>query len=382
MLSRKDEFQRGWPVLLACAFGTGTGVAPLEAYSLGAFIEPLNRDFGWTRAQVAAAPFFFSIGTLIFGVAVGALADRLGPRPVVLWSQILLVTAFVSMGIVGGHYWTLYAGYFLLAAFGAGTLPMVWSRAVTGWFVRARGVALGLSLVGTGLIGAALPLYVSWLVGIVGWRGAYAGLGLLTLVLGFPLALWAFHEPPGDARARAAEAAGASVVPLAGMTYAEAVKTPCFWQMTLSFFLAAFGIGGAMIHFLPLLTDRGIETAAAAALVGLMGIAVTAGRLVSGFLLDLIGGPKVAFVMFMGPAVACVLLLYSGAGYAACGTAIVLMGLAAGAEHDVAGYLSAQIFGRLNYAAIYGTIYAVYGIGAGIGEIGRASCRERVYVLV
>ena len=370
MRSKRQEFRRAWPVLVASAMGAGTGVAPLAFYSLGAFVDPLGNEFGWSRAQVTASLGFLTVATLLVGAAVGALADRYGARKVALISQVLLVLALAAMSLLTSQVWTLYAGYFLLAILGAGTLPIIWSRPIIGWFVRSRGLALGLSLVTTGLCGALLPSYVSWLTSEVGWRGAYIGLAALPLLLGIPVVILLFREPPPEMPSLPAfAAAGNRTLDANDYTFRDALRTWRFWQMSLAFFLAASAIGAVLVHSLPLLMDRGIERGTAAALAGLLGLAVTFGRLISGYCLDIFGGPRVAFIMFAAPALACVLLTVSGNNLFLCGLAIFLVGLAAGAEYDIAAYFTAHYFGQRHYGAIYGLVYTLYGVSTGFSPL-------------
>ncbi len=362
---RRHEFARGWPVVLATAFGAGCGAVPLASYSFSVLVDPLHQQFGWSRAEITTAPMFLSFGGLAAGVIAGAMADRFGARRVVLWSQVLLIAAFAAMTQMG----TLsqfYAGYVAVAILGAGTMTMTWSRAVTGWFVAGRGLALGLSLVGTGLIGAALPTYLRFLMAQGGWQAAYLGLAALPLVLGLPLTYAFFREPEDtapDASMRVSSLDDTS------FSFARAVRTLCFWQMAAAFLILALAVSAVMIHTIPLLTDRGIVASRAAALAALIGISVTCGRLTSGFLLDRVRGPIVAFFMFALPAVSCLILLGAGNNLWLCGFAIALVGLAGGAEHDIAAYFCASFFGRAHYGKTYGLLYALYGIGAGLGPL-------------
>ena len=81
-MSRQAEFRRAWPVVLASAFGAGTGAVPLAFYSFGALIGPLQRAFGWTRAEItaAAAREYAQFAELLGGAAnadaLAAFADR------------------------------------------------------------------------------------------------------------------------------------------------------------------------------------------------------------------------------------------------------------------------------------------------------------------
>lgn len=371
-LSKSAEFRAGWRVVLASAFGAGAGAIPLAFYSFGALIDPLSQAFGWTRAEITAAPLFLTLGGLLAGVFAGGLADRFGARRVAITSQVALVFAFAALSLMPPSLPAFYAAYAMIAIMGAGTMTMTWARAITGWFVSARGVALGLSLIGTGLIGAFLPTYITFIVTHYGWRAAYLGLAALPLILGLPLTLLFFREPPAD---EARQSAAIVDVPDDGsFSFAEALGTRCFWQMTASFTIAALAISSVNVHALPMLTDRGIDPAKAAGLTGLVGISVVFGRLVSGYMLDIFRGPSVAFVMFALPALSCIILTISGTNLWLTGVAIVVVGLAAGAEHDIAAYFCANYFGRRHYGKVYGLLYTLYGVGSGIGPLvtGRA----------
>lgn len=362
MLSKADEFKRAWPVVLASAVGAGTGVSALTFYSLGAFVEPFSQEFGWTRAQVTAAPLFMTMASLLMGPVVGWLADRYGARPIAIWCQVMFVIAVACLSLVTSSVWTLYFGFFMIAFLGAGTMPITWTRAITGWFFSARGIALGLALMGTGLMGMVAPSYANFLIDEYGWRMAYVGLAALPLILGLPLSLLFFRDPPAPER----NADGSAAAEVWGFSLGEAVRTWRFWQMAAAFFIAAAGIGGVLVHALPLLTDRGIDRGTAAAVAGLLGLSVTLGRVFTGFLLDRFFGPRVAFMMLVMPTFACGLLLVSGDNIFLCGLGIVLVGLAAGAEFDIAAYFVSRYFGRRNYGAIYGLLYTIFVIGSAL----------------
>lgn len=372
MPSKQQEFRRAWPVVGAAAVGAATGVASVAFYSIGAFVEPLSREFGWSRAEITAAPSFLTAGMMLVGAGVGALADRHGARRVALISQALLALALAGLSLMNGHLWTLYLGYFLLAVLGSGTLPMIWSRTIVGWFSTGRGLALGVSLVGTGICGALLPAYIIWLSNLVGWRGAFLGLAALPLLLGLPLALLFFRDAPvGVAAPAGSAAAKVALVDAAddarSTTFGAAIRTWRFWQMTLAFFIVTTAVGAVLVHSMPLMMDRGIARSTAAALAGVLGIAVMTGRLLSGYCLDVYSGARVAFIVFAMPALGCALLSVAGDNLALCGLSLFLVGIAAGAEYDIAAYFTAQFFGRRHFGAIYGLVYTLYCVGSGVG---------------
>lgn len=74
----RTEWRRHWPTVLA-ALG-GVGISTMTIYSAGLFIEPFEREFGWTRAQIAFGPTLSAVSGVLLGPFAGAAIDRLGPR--------------------------------------------------------------------------------------------------------------------------------------------------------------------------------------------------------------------------------------------------------------------------------------------------------------
>jgi len=362
MLSKTDEFKRGWTVVLAAAVGAGTGVSALTFYTLGAFIEPLSADMGWTRAQISAAPLFMTAASLLMGPVAGALADKFGARPVAIYCQIMFVLAVAGLSLATDAIWTFYAGFFLLAFLGCGTMPITWTRAITGWFFSARGLALGFALMGTGLMGMVAPSLATTLIGEFGWRMAYVGLACVPLFIGLPLAIAFFRDPP-----KAETTSGAAGNSDGwGLSFKEATRTRLFWQMSAGFFIAAMGVGAMLVHALPLLQEHGLDRSTAAQVAGLFGLSVVVGRIFTGYLLDRMFGPTVAMIMFAAPALGCIMILVAGSNVVVCAIAIIIFGFAAGAEFDIAAYFVARYFGRKNYGAIYGLLYTIFVVGSAI----------------
>jgi MFS family permease len=130
---------------------------------------------------------------------------------------------------------------------------------------------------------------------------------------------------------------------------------------------AAIAVGGVIVHFVPMLTDAGLTPTRAGALAGLLGLAIIAGRLATGILVDRVFAPRVAFVVFMLSAVGCWLLAWGGVAWAA--QAAILVGFAMGAEIDLISYCVARYFGMAAYGRIYGWLYAVFMIGTAIGPL-------------
>ncbi len=102
---------------------------------------------------------------------------------------------------IQGQLWMLYLAYGVMAVLGAGTSPVTWTSAITANFDRTRGMALGLTLTGTGICAVLAPQYGVWLVESFGWRVAYLGLALLPILFAGPIVYFGFR-PEGSAAAK------------------------------------------------------------------------------------------------------------------------------------------------------------------------------------
>jgi MFS family permease len=193
---------------------------------------------------------------------LGYLLDRVGARRVILPCVTVFGCTFASLALLTPHLWHLYATFAILGAVGNGTAHLAYTRAVSTWFVRRRGMALALVMTG-GAVGAmVLPPVAQALIQSLGWRGAFAVLGAMVLVVGLPVVVPLIREKPGFERRRV-EAAGASVQ--------QAIRSRPFWILVVVLFLGSIGQNGMITHLSAMLTDRGVSSHNAAIAVSLMG---------------------------------------------------------------------------------------------------------------
>jgi predicted MFS family arabinose efflux permease len=356
------EFKRGWRTLLASGMGNGAGLSGLPFYTFGVFVLPLVEAFGWQRGRVSIAASFMIIGTAISAPIIGSIIDRFGARRVALLSMSGLGLGYLAMTQLGGNLTLFYAAWLMMALLGAGTTPVVWTRAVNMWFDGGRGLALGLCLGGSGVASIFAPALTTQAIRTYGWQGGYMALGLFILIVAVPIIALLYKDREQTPDVKAAEAA-----PKHGVTLDESLKTVSFWKIAVGFFFISGVIAGLIINLVPLLVDRGLSQMDAAGIAGIMGLAVLGGRIGVGFLLDRFPAAVVARLLLGLSGAGCFLLTLEGAGTWAAILAVISLGLAAAAEVDLVAFLTSRWFGMKAYGKIYGFQLSAFYLGAAVG---------------
>ena len=361
-IMQHNEFKRGWAVLLGAFIGSGVGLASMVYYSTGIWIRPWQEEFGWTRAEIGLQQSISVIVMMALAPLVGRLIDRYGLRPVTAicllgYGLFLAVFPFMS-----GSLLVLYALSFGYAVFGVGTTGLAFTRAVNAFFIKNRGLALGICLTSTGVMAFVMPRFMTPYVAEHGWRAGFWVMFAIVMI-STPLVYFLLRDAPeedGTDDELAAQAQG-------GLTFAEAIRTVTFWKVAAIFFLVSTAVLGLIPAFIPLLQDAGMTPQQAGSIGAAMGLSVMVARLLIGFIIDRVFAPYVAAAAFSLVALGCLALGLGGIGFAM--PAAIAMGLAVGAELDLIGYFTARYFGMANYGAIYGSQYSIFIFGAAIGPI-------------
>ncbi len=358
------RFTNPWWVVVGAVTGLLVCNGPVLGFTFGVFLKPIMADMGWQRGTASAAMAFGGVVAALTVPLLGWMMDRWSIRRVALPG---LVVYALAMGLLGlsPHSLLFFTILFALAE-GASAIqtPIGYAKAIAAWFDRRRGLALGIAMSGIGLGGFVMPQLADALIERVGWRGAYASLGLLTLVIAFPaVALWIREPRAGEGEHRGNIGA---VGALPGLSARQALGSSHFWILLAVFFLVAITVNGTAAHVVPLLTDAGIKPAAAAATMGIFGLATMTGRLLAGYLVDRFFASYVATVLFLGP-VAGFALLASAAGSSPT-FGVILLGLGLGTEIDLIAFLVSRYLGQRAFGQIYGYCFMVFGLGSSFGR--------------
>jgi MFS family permease len=356
------EFRNPWWVVFGGITGLIVCNGPVLAFTFGVFLKPIMADMGWQRGT---ASFALAVGEFLAAFAVpiyGRMMDRWTIRKVAL-PGIVAFAAFLCLMGTTPHSLAIFTLFFALASIaGAIQTPLGYTKAISAWFDRRRGLALGAALAGVGLGGIIVPQLANYLIAQLGWRGAYMILGGMVLAIAFPAVALFVREPrPGEGERHDSHAEF-----LPGLTPREAIATAPFWLLAATFFFVAMALLGSSAHVVPLLTDRGMTPAAATATFGLFGLSTLCGRLLSGWLIDRIFASYVASFFWLAPVGGFVLLI-SGYGLLP-GLGVVMIGLGLGTEVDLIAFMISRYLGLKAFGALYGLFFMAFALGGAVGR--------------
>src|SRR6516225_8435418 len=357
------SFTNPWWVVAGSVGGLVVCNGPVLGFTFGVFLKPIMADMGWQRGTASFALSFGGVCSALTVPVLGRMMDRSSIRRVALPGLVGYAFAMCLLGLSPKSLVIFTLLFALAEAASAVQTPIGYAKAISAWFDPRRGLALGIAMSGVGLGGFIMPQLAQMLIERVGWRSAYPILGLLTLAIAFPLvALWIREPRPGEGERRTVMSLDA-----AGLSVRDAARTRRFWLMGAAFFLVAIAVNGAVAHVVPLLTDHGVSAAAAAAIMGIFGLATMAGRLLAGYLVDRIFAPLVATVFFLAPIAGFAFLASAAGPLPAIG--VVLMGLGLGTEIDLIAFLVTRYFGQRAFGEIYGYFFMIFGLGSSLGRM-------------
>lgn len=362
-----------WSVLLGCFIGMAVATPALLLQPMGLFVKPVTAEFGWSRTEFSAILSAAALCNALVLPLAGYLVDRLG-APLMIGIGVTLGSAsYAALSLAHS-----YTAFLLLVAASVVTGNMASYPAYMGlvqrWFDRRLGLALAVTSTGIGVGVAGFSFLIARLIASQGWRAAFQVAGAAALVIGLVNLLLLIRDnrgPMPEAERRPASVAVASD----GHTLREALGTRDFWLYAVSALLVILALVGCNFNLPALLSDRGVAPAGVATVVAVGSAGSLFGRLVTGILLDRWSARVVAGLFFLGQALGFVLLLVGGLVWAL--PANFLLGTVTGAEIDLLGFLVARRFGRLAYARIFGTCFAVTLIGAVLGPVVMASIYDR-----
>jgi MFS family permease len=356
---------RGWIivagafVVLFLAYGT--------QYAFGVFFSALLAEFHWSRASLSGAFSLYAFVYSAFGLVAGRLTDRFGPRVVIATGGVLLGAGLAGMAGVTAL-WQPYLLYGAVAALGMSTAYVPCNATVVRWFVRRRGLAVGLASAGGSLGTFVLPPVAHWLVSALGWRRAYLVFGAVIFLALAVVATVMRRDPESMGLHPDGAAPSVAAGSLHGWTVRRAVRTSAFWALFVIFGLHWVPVFIPLVHLVPLARDLGVEPLRAATLVSLVGIAAVLGRLTMGWVSDRVGRRVILGVGLVVQAAAFVALGLA-AGLPGLAAAALLFGFSYATVSTIFPAMVGDFFGRVHAGGVVGLLFGLAAPTAALGPV-------------
>ncbi|MBT8214529.1 MAG: MFS transporter [Acidimicrobiia bacterium] len=368
----------GWRIL-ALATLTAALTGPGQTIGVSVFIDPLIEDLALTRSQVSTA---YLIGTMTAALGlplIGQQIDRIGVRRAMTLIGLAFGAALVGMSGVQGFV-TLTLGFVGIRMFGQGSLSLVSTVAVTHWFERRRGTALGLFSTGTSILMSLVPVGLSLVIEAYDWRAAWLTSAVLIWFLVIPIARYGLIDRPADVGQLpdGARPTGQRTAPTprrSSMTRGEALRTGRFWVLVAASMSVGMLSTALNFHQISLLGDAGLTATEAAIMFLPQVIGAAIAGVVFGYLSDRLTG-RVLIPMSMSLLAASLLL----AANLSPGILIVLyavtLGSAGGASRSVSATLLPRWFGTRHIGAVQGTATFLNVASTALGPVAFSIARD------
>ncbi|CAN7564277.1 MFS transporter [Phenylobacterium sp. LjRoot219] len=353
-----SEFKLNWQPLLAASIGLGLGSA-LGHYTLSLFGPALIAEFGWSKAQFALIGSL-PLAALVLVPFAGRFTDRFGTRTAAMVGFTALPLGFLAFSMMSGNIVQFFAIWLAQHVFAILTTSLVFCRVVAERFDKSRGLALSLVMTAPPLAGAIAAPLLGDLIETEGWRAGYLALALVTGAGGL-VAITMMGRTKRERPAASTE------LHLTRAELGRLLRQPTLLLILGGMFLVNIPQVVASSQLKLILLDRDVASQTATWMVSLYAIGVIVGRFLSGLALDRVqphlvaiaalGLPAIGYFIFASPLTSVAILV----------GAVMVIGLAQGAESDIGAYLISRRFDMKNFSLLLSFVTAALGLGSAVG---------------
>lgn len=342
--------------IVATAFLSLFALVGIAYYGLPFFYDFMTKEHGWSRAMVTSGN---AVGKLLvgpmFGFVAGWMIDRYGPRRLMISGSLMMGVSLVGLAFSSSLpmfylFWVFNAmGY----VFGG---PLPCQVLVARWFDKNRGKAMGISYLGIGTGGALVPLFAAGLEKELGWHLALGALGVLIVFIALPM-VWFIKE----AKLKTGEKI--PVQPM--MPISNILRNPYFYLLAIGSMSCMGAVGGISQHIKYYLNDQHFTQSGAAQVMSLVLVISLGGRLLMGWLADIIHRKYVMILIYLLVAVSIPLLLipnFPGRIY----LFSILFGIGLGGNYMIIPLMAADLFGVKALGRTMGIILVADGIAESV----------------
>lgn len=339
-------------VFIAQLFLTG-----FMTYSFGLYVEPLEADFGASRAEVMLSMTYVTMIGLFISPIFGWMVDRYPVRWLMSIGALLFSAGLYALSLANSM--VAFALIFAVAISVCNMLlgPLTGSATISRWFARNRGKALGISAVGVSVGGIVLPQLLGHWIETINWRVSLQYLAYANLAIVFPYLLVLMRGKPEDkgmhpdGEAPTGEAAAQAAA--SEYTLKQLLKHPAYWSIGICLGLLFSAYSTLMANMVPYAMGAGFDAQAAARLMPVIAGAGLVGKILFGMAADKMS-LKLGLWLAIGLVMFGMAILLTNPAYPLMVVASALIGLAAGGMLPVWGAILAAVFGLASYGRVMG----------------------------
>jgi MFS family permease len=349
-------------------------------YSFSVFFVALLKEFGWSRSIVAGAFSLFIILSSIIGPFVGGMADRFGPKRVIVTGSLILGAGLALCSLVQ-TWWQFYIFFSAITAIGLGATGWVPNiTIIQHWFKEKRGLPTGIISSGIGIGILVCVPSLQYLIIQVGWRMTYGIMAIFIPLVVISMAIPFLKRPPKTTLSLYIDKGISPAVikdPLIineewasqSWTVRQAVATKPFRLLSLSLFLGNFATQSIFTHQVAFFVDRGLEALFASYMVGIVGIVSIGSKILLGVLSDKIGR-EVTYTIGMTCSI-CGIIFLIVFNIFPCSSLpyfyAFLFGMGYAVTAALPPLITADFFEGKAYGGIFGSLMIFVGVGGASG---------------
>ena len=356
---KKSPLTSSKPYVVATAFFSLLAIVGFALYGLPFFYDFFVKEFGWSRTVVTSGN---AIGKLLvaplFGFIAGWLIDRYGPRKMMLTGSLMAGSAIIGLSFMSNL--SMFYSFYILNALGyvfGGPLPC--QVMISRWFTKNRGKAMGIAYLGIGTGGALVPLISTALEKNLGWHLALTSLGVIVIVLSFPLAFF-IREAPAKPEVHNNDSV---TVPVSGI-----LRNRNFYLLGIGSMCSIGAVGGVNQHLKLYLRDLDFTQSQAAHIMSLVLLSSLAGRVLMGMLADIFPRKYVMILIYIIVGSSIPLLLvpdFPGRLY----IFAVIFGIGLGGDYMIIPLMAGDLFGVKTLGRVMGIILVADGIAESLSPM-------------
>ena len=337
-------------------------------FSFGVFLEPLEEELQTSRAAISAVYTIFVAVYCISAILMGRLSDKYGSRKTLLLAAVL-IGGGISLCSLATSVWQLYIYFGIIAGIGHGAIFVVPTSVLSRWFIKKKGLVVGIAISGLGGGLLIVPPLTSQVIDLYGWRVAFVLLGATFFVINGIVAAFIRNRPQDMGLRPYGETewrfiSSEHLTNTKDYPVSEAIRTKVF---RLLYFICLFAFAAeqmVVVHIVPYSTGMGISPIAASLGLSLLGVGTIFGRIIGGFVSDRIGRVN-TLIMCCAIEAACIFFLLAINSPLTLYITMLFLGIGYGGWVVLGSLILSDYFGEKNLGMIMGVWFSS-GLPAGV----------------